>query len=84
MVAPSALMGNSPRGTAFGAMLLKGWGNQYNWRTGAVNVSGPGLSGKEVSAMKKKFIVVAVIAAALGAVAKIVRGRMSNKEAEAE
>lgn len=34
--------------------------------------------------MKKKFIVVAVIAAALGAVAKIVRGRMSNKEAEAE
>lgn len=47
-----------------------------------MNLSGP--SGKEVYAMKKKFILIALIAAVLGAVAKIVRGRMSNKEAEAD
>lgn len=34
--------------------------------------------------MKKKFIVIALIAAVIGAAAKIIRGRMSNKEAEAD
>ena len=34
--------------------------------------------------MKKKFILIALIAAVLGAAIKIFRGRMSNKDAEAE
>ena len=64
--------------------MLKVRGNQYNWRAGAVKFSGPGLSGKEVSEMKKKFIIIAVIAAVIGAAVKILRGRMANKEAEAD
>ncbi len=46
--------------------------------------SGAELLGKEVSEMKKKFIIIALIAAVIGAAAKIVRGRMGNKEAEAD
>ena len=34
--------------------------------------------------MKKKFILVALVAAVIGAVAKILRGRMGNKDAEAD
>lgn len=65
-------------------MLLKARENQYNWSKGVVKFSGPGLSRKEVSDMKKKFIIIALIAAVIGAAAKILRGRMANKEAEAE
>ncbi len=34
--------------------------------------------------MKKKFILIALIAAVVGAAAKILRGRMANKDAEAD
>lgn len=34
--------------------------------------------------MKKRFILIALIAAVVGAAAKILKGRMGNKDAEAE
>ena len=34
--------------------------------------------------MKKKFILVALVAAVIGAAAKLLKGRMGNKDAEAE
>ena len=34
--------------------------------------------------MKKKFVLVALVAAVIGAAVKILRGRMGNKEAEAD
>ncbi len=34
--------------------------------------------------MKKKFVLVALVAAVIGAAVKILKGRMGNKEAEAE
>ncbi len=34
--------------------------------------------------MKKKFVLVALVAAVIGAAVKILKGRMGNKEAEAD